>query len=346
MPSDLRQYQRGERVAAVAQATTRVTVRQVGDSVDRRDALRWIGAGTIGVLAVACGTDSRQARRPRISKPTNSASRSTARTPAPAPGSTTTRQPPTNAETEAQVLARFEGQMPTQWGTNVSGVNTRLDTTEPVMALSFDACGGIHGSGVDQALIDLLNHEDLPATLFLNERWIDANPQVTDSLIANPLFEIANHGTHHRPLSVTGRSAYGITGCTSPAEVIDEVESNWARLAALLGHPLPKFFRSGTAYYDEIGAAIVTALGETPVSFATNGDAGGTFSVAQIGRALGEPPPGTIVLMHMNQPGRSTARGLAAALPALRTRGTRFVTLSGANLPVVQVRQRGRDDRA
>ena len=222
--------------------------------------------------------------------------------------------------------------MPTQWGTDVTGVNTRLDTTDPIMALSFDACGGIHGSGVDQALIDLLNQEQLAATLFLNERWIDANPQVTDSLIANPLFEIANHGTHHKPLSVTGRSAYNIAGCASAAEVIDEVESNHHRLTALLGHP-PTFFRSGTSYYDEIGAAIVTALGEIPVSFAINGDAGGSFSVAQIGRALAEPPPGAIVLMHMNQPHRSTARGLAVALPALRARGTRFVTLSGAHLP-------------
>jgi len=202
------------------------------------------------------------------------------------------------------------------------------------MALTFDACGGPHGSGVDRPLIDLLDRERVPATLFLNERWIDANPAMTEALIANPLFEIANHGTRHRPLSVTGRSAYGIAGCSSAAEAVDEVASNHARLTALLGHP-PRFFRSGTAYYDEIGAAIVAALGETPVSFSVNGDAGATFSAGQIVRTLADPPPGAIVLMHMNQPRHATASGVAAALPALRGRGTRFVTLSGSGLTPV-----------
>ena len=233
-----------------------------------------------------------------------------------------------------QTLARFSGRVPTEWGTAVTGVDTRLGTGELLLALTFDACGGPNGSGVDRALIDLLGRERLPATLFLNERWIDANPQVTSELIADPLFEIANHGTHHKPLSVTGRSAYGIRGCASPWEVAEEIESNHARLSGLLGHP-PRFFRSGTAFYDEIGAEIVTALGETPVSFAVNGDAGATFSVAQIGRALSTPPPGAIVLMHMNRPRGSTARGLAASLPALRSRGTKFVTLSGADTPLV-----------
>ena len=247
----------------------------------------------------------------------------------------TARAATTGATGPDQVAARFVGQVPTQWGTAVDGVGTRLDATGAVIALTFDACGGPHGSAVDQDLIVLLEREQLPATLFLNQRWMMANPQVTDSLIANPLFEIANHGTHHKPLSTVGKSAYGIVGCASPAEVADEVESNHDRLTALIGHP-PRFFRSGTAHYDEVAAEIVSALGETPVSFAINGDAGATYTVVEIGRALAHPPPGAIVLMHMNQPRRATAEGLAAALPALRAKGTTFVTLSGAHLPLVE----------
>ncbi len=226
--------------------------------------------------------------------------------------------------------------VPTEWGPVVAGVATRLETSSELLALTFDACGGPHGSGVDHALLELLIREQIPATLFLNARWIDANPQVTESLMSNPLFEVANHGAHHRPLSVTGRSAYGIAGCASVSEVVDEVASNHERLTTLLGHP-PMFFRSGTAFYDEVAAQIVSALGETPVSFAVNGDAGATLSVSEIGRTLSNPPPGAVVLMHMNQPTRSTAAGLAAALPSLRARGSRFVTLSGAGVSMAHL---------
>ncbi len=240
----------------------------------------------------------------------------------------------TSATPADAVIAEFEGAIPHAWGTDVPGVDTRIDTTRPLVALTFDACGGPHGSGVDHALLDLLEREQLPATLFLNERWIDANPGTTDSLIANPLFEIGNHGTMHRPLSVDGRSAYGITGCRSVAEAVAEVEYNHERLTGLLGHP-PRWFRAGTAYYDDIGAEIVRALGETPVSFAINGDAGATFTPRQIVQVVGDASDGAIVLMHMNQPRGHTAAGLAAVLPRLRQQGTIFVTLSEAHLPLI-----------
>ena len=106
-----------------------------------------------------------------------------------------------------------------------------------VIALTFDACGGPGGSGYDQALIDFLRRHEVPATLFLNSRWIDANPAAFRLLAAEPLFEIANHGTRHRPLSVTGRSAYGIPGTRNAGEVYDEVAGNQAKLTRLLGCP-------------------------------------------------------------------------------------------------------------
>jgi peptidoglycan/xylan/chitin deacetylase (PgdA/CDA1 family) len=52
-------------------------------------------------------------------------------------------------------------------------------------------------------------HERVPATLFINARWIKANPRNFRQLAADPLFEIGNHGIEHRALSVIGRSAYG-----------------------------------------------------------------------------------------------------------------------------------------
>lgn len=104
-------------------------------------------------------------------------------------------------------------------------------------------------------------------------------------LAAEPLFEIANHGTRHRPLSVSGRSAYGIAGTRDAGEVYDEVAGNHVKLTRLLGAP-PRFFRSGTAYCDDIAARIVTDLGERFANFSVNGDGGATFTPEQVRRTV------------------------------------------------------------
>ncbi|MCZ0998534.1 polysaccharide deacetylase family protein [Streptomyces mirabilis] len=201
-----------------------------------------------------------------------------------------------------------------------------LPTTGRVIALTFDACGGPGGSGYDRALIDFLRRRDIPATLFINSRWIDANPAIFRRLAAEPLFEIANHGTRHRPLSVTGRSAYGIPGTRSAAEVYDEISGNQTKLTRLLGTP-PRFFRSGTAYCDDVAARIVTALGERFVSFSVNGDGGATFTPEQVRTTVAAAPGGSIVICHMNHPRGGTARGITAAVPQLLATGHSFTAL-------------------
>ena len=154
--------------------------------------------------------------------------------------------PAASALTRAQVVARYGRLQPHTWGFGGPGVIRDLHTSRRVIALTFDACGGPHGSGYDQALIGFLRRREVPATLFLNSRWIDANPAVFRQLTGEPLFEIANHGTRHLPLSVTGRSAYDIRGTQNAGEVYDEVDRNQARLRRLLGVP-PRLFRAGNS---------------------------------------------------------------------------------------------------
>ncbi|WP_209307584.1 polysaccharide deacetylase family protein [Geodermatophilus sp. DF01_2] len=229
--------------------------------------------------------------------------------------------------TRAEIVARYAGVAPVAWGLDVPGVVNRLPTQERVVALTFDACGGARGSGYDAALIDVLRATRTPATLFLNDRWVRAHPAVTAELARQPLFEIANHGTQHRPLSVTGRSAYGITGTADPGEVYDEVFGNHQNLTRVTG-VAPRFFRSGTAHHDDVAVRIARDLGEAVVNFDVNGDAGATFAPQDVAAALESAAPGSIVLCHMNQPGSGTARGVATALPRLARAGFRFVHVS------------------
>ena len=231
------------------------------------------------------------------------------------------------ALTRAQVVARYGSLKPRTWGFGGPGVIRDLHASRRVIALTFDACGGPHGSGYDQALIGFLRRREVPATLFLNSRWIDANPVVFGQLAGEPLFEIANHGTRHLPLSVTGRSAYGIVGTRNAGQVYDEVAGNQAKLSRLLGVP-PRFFRAGTAYCDDVAARIVTATADRLVSFSVNGDGGATFTAGQVRSTVAAAPGGSIVLCHMNHPGSGTAPGIAAAVPRLMAAGCRFVRLS------------------
>ncbi|MFF2081444.1 polysaccharide deacetylase family protein [Kitasatospora sp. NPDC058162] len=226
-------------------------------------------------------------------------------------------------------MQRYAALAPTAWGLDLPGVVTGLPEGQQATALTFDACGGPGGSRYDAELIDFLRAHDVPATLFLNARWIDANPHTFEQLAADPLFEIGNHGTVHRPLSVTGRSAEGIAGTGGVGEVYDEVAGNAHKLTELLGRP-PRFFRSGTAYYDDVAVRVVADLGERIAGFTVNADGGATLPAAEVRQEVASAPPGAIVIGHMNQPGRGTARGVAAALPGLLAAGRRFVRLSDA----------------
>jgi peptidoglycan/xylan/chitin deacetylase (PgdA/CDA1 family) len=210
-------------------------------------------------------------------------------------------------------------------------VRTRLDTDRRLIALTFDACGGPSSDGYDAELIDFLIAAEVPTTLFLSLRWIRANPGISTDLAAEPLFEIGNHGTEHRPLSVTGRSAYGIVGTASADEVVEEVMGCQREIADLTGRP-PIHFRSGTAHYDEVAARIVDELGLVVAGFDVLGDAGATWSATQVRDALLAARPGSIALLHMNHPGSGTAGGVRQAVPALRDGGFRFVRLGDQRL--------------
>jgi peptidoglycan/xylan/chitin deacetylase (PgdA/CDA1 family) len=293
--------------------------------------------GTLSCTVLACSPTSRglsstpnpEATAGSQAAPSASSVPATANTAAapaeldPLPG----RRAGTDFTSRRTLIRRYSGERPAAWGEHVPGVVSRLPTTERVVALTLDACGGRTGSGYDAELIETLRRGRVPATLFVNARWIEANPRKFRQLAADPLFEIANHGTEHRPLSVTGRSAYGIAGTSSVAQVVDEVAVNQRLIRQVTGAP-PAFFRSGTAYYDDVAVRVVNDLGLQVVNFDVLGDAGATYTADQVAHAMLSSEPGSIILAHMNRPAGGTAEGIDTALPRLSRRGVRFVRLS------------------
>ncbi|BCW36273.1 hypothetical protein StoSoilA2_23290 [Arthrobacter sp. StoSoilA2] len=229
-----------------------------------------------------------------------------------------------------QILAEFGPLRPQEWGLHVTGVVN--NSASQHVALTFDACGGPGGTGCDHKLLKSLRSLNVPATLFINSRWIAANRSLAAELAAEPLFELANHGTLHLPLSVNGRSAYGIAGTANPAAVYEELMGNQALMLELTGVS-PRFFRPGTAFYDEVAASMTRRLGMLPVNFTVNGDGGATFTPATVAGEVAKVAAGDIVISHFNRPTSGTAEGYAKALPRLLDRGVTFARL-GDVLPV------------
>lgn len=248
---------------------------------------------------------------------------------APAPTPIAAPGPPwavAEVPSRATMTTAYAARSPREWGLAVTGVISRLERPAGI-ALTFDACGGSGGgSGYDEPLIDLLRQYGVKATLFLNRRWIEAHAVLAAELAADPLFEVESHGVRHLPLSVSGRSAYGIAGTRDIGEAYDEVVAANDWFLATLGRT-PWFFRPGTAYADEVSAAMAREVGQVVTGFSVNADAGATSAPARVAAELDAAGPGDIVIGHMNRPGRGTAAGCAEAIPRLLERGVEFVHL-------------------
>lgn len=238
-----------------------------------------------------------------------------------------------DSQRERPTLEQLEQELgektPREWGLETSGVTTSFTPESQQAVLTLDACGGPTGSAVDHRLLELLRETGTAATLFINQRWAEENTEIAQELMDDPLFEVANHGVRHLPLSVSGRSAYGVAGTASLQEAYEEITKNQEFFEETHGVRL-KHFRAGTAYTDDVTAEMAWRIGVPVVNFSVNLDGGGTYSATDVQAAVEMMRPGDIGIGHFNQPESGTAEGLARALEGARRRGIEWVTLEKA----------------
>lgn len=72
---------------------------------------------------------------------------------------------------------------------------TRLKTDKKVLYLTFDTCPT---NEVDYPIIDWLIENKIPATIFLNIKWLQNNGDKDLSFLKNDLFSIGGHGYNHK----------------------------------------------------------------------------------------------------------------------------------------------------
>jgi len=202
---------------------------------------------------------------------------------------------------------------------------------QKVLAFTFDACGGQH-SGYNKKLIEYLRKEQIPATLFVTGIWMEKNKDAFLELAKDPLFEIENHGLMHRLCSTEGKTMYGVHATRNLSDVIDEMELCARKIAALTGRR-PIFFRSATAYTDELSIKVAQRLGMEVVSYdILAGDALKASGRTMAKNILQGARHGAVVIMHFNHPELQEEEALKLAVPELRRRGFNFIKLEDFSL--------------
>ena len=226
------------------------------------------------------------------------------------------------------LAAKYRDRPPVQWGELFPGI---LNTLPPdrksndafrTLALTLDACDG----DTDRRIIALLRKHSVPATLFVTNRWLVRNKAVAEDLAEDPLFAFACHGKRHKPASVNGRKAYGIAGTRTVQHLVEEVEDNARAITALTGER-PRWYRSGTAHYDDVAIAVIADLSLTVAGYTVSADQGASLPAGDVARRIARAPDLAVILLHLNHPESGTFHGLATAIPKMIEQGVRFVKL-------------------
>lgn len=217
---------------------------------------------------------------------------------------------------------KYQNTIPSFWGEKHKNIISKIHTQEPIIFLTLDACSGKY----DKRIIKLLQKEKIPAMLFVTTKWLQLHKQELLEISKDSLFSIQNHGNSHKPLSSNGKSIYHIQGTKNIKEIYEEITLANQNIEQLL-HKKPRFFRSGTAYYDDIALDIAKDLGYQIIGFDVIGDGGATFSKEQILHQAKKVQNGSILIFHLNHPKSDTYEGLKSLIILLKDQGFVFKNL-------------------
>jgi peptidoglycan/xylan/chitin deacetylase (PgdA/CDA1 family) len=198
--------------------------------------------------------------------------------------------------------------------------------SQPVVALTLDACGG----GTDLRILNALVANNIAATVFVTGIWLKRNGSALAVLKSRPdLFDLEDHGARHVPAVDTPMTIYGIATAGSPQAVADEVLGGGKAMIAN-GLPAPRWYRTATAIYSDSAIRQIRSLGFQIAGYSLNGDAGATLSAAASEQRIKHAKDGDVILAHINKPLHPAGQGVVAGILALKAKGFRFVKLSPA----------------
>lgn len=227
--------------------------------------------------------------------------------------------------------------LPAELRNSIRGVTPRGN--RKLVALTFDLCESAgETTGYDAAIVNYLRLNKVKATFFATGKWMLSHVEKTMQLMADPLFEIGNHGWTHRNFRTLDRERISAEVLWTQAQY----ELLWEELAARpclqsvpLGElakipkvPLTFRFPSGTCNKEALDFLARSGLPAIQWQVVT-GDPAPRQPAGKISREVLEMTrPGVIIICHANGRGHATAEALPLFIPKLRQDGYEFVTIS------------------
>ncbi len=273
------------------------------------------GSGSASASPASTATAGRTASSPATTAATSSVTTSAAAASTAAASSTPPAPPTTPGPTATRTAAPnpIAGLLDKEW--------TRIPTSRPVVALTFDA--GANADGV-ASILATLTAKRVPASFFLTGNWANSYPGQAREIAAH--FRLGDHSVNHPHFSQ-------LTDAQMRAQVLDAA----ATIRRVTGADPAPWFRFPYGDRNLHTIAVVNAAGYIPIGWTVDtlgweGTSGGITGDSILARVLGKLVPGEIVLMHVGShpTDHSTldADTLPRVIDALRARGYGFVTLA------------------
>ncbi|MFT3730884.1 MAG: polysaccharide deacetylase family protein [Hyphomicrobium sp.] len=209
---------------------------------------------------------------------------------------------------------------------------------EKVIALTFDLCeqrGEI--AGYDGRIFDYLRQQGVKATFFAGGKWIVSHRARTEQLMLDPLFEIGNHTETHANLRLLNDAAIR-QQVLAPQKAYQDARADLASKQCVASSaeglrdvpPLPTLFRFPYGTCNEASLKAVNDAGMLAIQWdVATGDPDPHEAAERIAAAMvNEAKPGSIIVNHANGRGWHTADALLIAIPKLKAKGFKFVTVS------------------
>ncbi|MDJ0512435.1 MAG: polysaccharide deacetylase family protein [Methyloceanibacter sp.] len=212
-----------------------------------------------------------------------------------------------------------------------------IPNDEKLIALTFDLCeSNGRRTGYDGDVIDYLRAENVKATLFVSGKWFESHPERSAQLIADAAFEIGGHGLSHRDFSRASRATLHDEIYLTEAAFLRarrrliRKSCAWNRPEILAVQEDLKLMRFPYGWCNAASLSAVGEAGQLAIQWdIVTGDPDPRLSAKRIAKTiLDQAHPGAIVIGHANGQGRNTADALRIAIPKLKDKGYRFVTVS------------------
>lgn len=187
-----------------------------------------------------------------------------------------------------------------------------VETTEPRVAISFDAAWGADRT---EAILDILDRHGVKTTFFLVTFWVERYPEMAREIVARG-HEIGMHSTSHPDMTAL-----------SKAQMRDELEENHRAIKEITGFDARLFRPPFGAYSNALIEVVEDELGFKTIQWSVDSldwkDVDAAFIERRI---LDNVGPGDIVLFHNNA--EATPQALPRILAELQADGYEIVPIS------------------